>query len=108
MVCCAAFANFAKEMAPENEACKFQVDEAYPALLGLLRENLFQSLLREAALVYSGAKISLKKDDVPTLFPLVDVELTSVRRTTSLGSKASGRRKWTVTDTVSATFYLLT
>ena len=63
---------------------------------------MFRSRPREAALVYSGAKISLKKDDVPTLFPLVDVELmTSVRRTTSLGSKESGPRKWTVTDTVS-------
>ena len=77
-----------------------------------------------AALGYPDAKIYLKDDDVPTLFPKVEAMLTpSIRRirtqgamqaatraatTTSLGSKANGPHKRTVTDTVSAIFYLLT
>ena len=45
-----------------------------------------------AALGYPGAKISLKEDDVPTLFPVVEAMLMpSIRRTSTttvrLGSK---------------------
>ena len=79
---------------------------------------LFFFSSKMAAVGYSGAKIALKEDAVAILFPAVEAILTpSIRRirtpsatraatTTSLGSKASGPR--TVTDTVSANFYLLT
>ena len=50
-------------MAHENEAIKLQVDES--TCFDLEPEKM-------AALGYPGVKISLKEDDVPTLFPVVD------------------------------------
>ena len=104
-------ANFVKEIACENEALKFQADEAQTCL--------DRDPEKMAVLDYPGGKIYLKEDDEPILFPLVEAMLTpSIRRTrmqlatravtTSLGSKANGPRKWAVTDTVSAIFYFLT
>ena len=53
---------------------QIQVDKAQPALLAL--GNFFSIRTREgASLGYPDAKISLKEDDVPTLFPVVEVLL---------------------------------
>ena len=56
-----------------------------------LRENfLTATQTREgAALGYPGAKISLKEDDVPTLFPVVEAMLMPQIRRTQAATRAS-------------------
>ena len=56
---------------------KRQANEVQLALLVLRKILLTVIRTREGtALGYPGAKISLKQDDVPTLFPVVEVMLT--------------------------------
>ena len=55
---------------------KCQADEAQPGLLASRKLVSTMIQTREgAALGYHGAKISLKEDDVPTLFPIVEAML---------------------------------
>ena len=78
----------------ENEAFKLQANEA---------QTYFEhDLEKMAGLGYPGAKISLKEDNVPTLFPVAEAMLMLLIRRTqtqsatwaattmSLGSKATG------------------
>ena len=99
MTCCVAFgcnANSSKNRVTcgwfkfPTESTLFKKTNVKPtkhSRLCSLRENLFR--LRSgpekmAALGYPGAKISLKEDDVPTLFPVVEAMLMPpIRRTGS-------------------------
>ena len=59
-------------MALENEAFKLQVGEA--------QTYSDRNPQKMAVLGYPGAKISLKEDDVPTLFPVVDDCVDAINR----------------------------
>ena len=66
-----------------SKTSKLQTDEAQPALLAPKKTVSIAIQTREgAALGYPAAKISLKQDVVPTLFPVVEAMLmTAIRRT---------------------------
>ena len=70
--------------------CKRQADEAQSASLTL--RKLVSTAIRtreSAALGYLSAKISLKEEDVPTLFPVVEAMLISPIHRTQAGKRAS-------------------
>ena len=99
-------------MAYKDKAFQLQADEAQICF--------DRDPVKMTVLGYPGAKMSLKEDDVPILFIVLEAVLTpSIRRTrtqsatraattTSLGSNANGSCKRTFTDTVSAIFYFRT
>ena len=69
---------------------KHQADKAQPALLASRKLVLTVIRTREgAALGYPGAKISLSKDDVPTLFPVVEAMLMPPICRTQAATRAS-------------------
>ena len=69
---------------------KENVNEAQPALFTLRKPLSTAIRTREgAALGYSCAKISLKEDDVPTLFPVVEAMLMPPIHRTQAVTRAS-------------------
>ena len=70
---------------------KVNVQSTKHSRLCSLRENLFRLIrIREgAALGYPGANISLKEDDVPTLFPVVEAIMMPPIHRTQAATRAS-------------------
>ena len=68
--------NFPSQICLKKANFKLEADEAQSALLA--SRKLVSTVIRTrecAALGYPGAKISLKEDDVSTLFPVVEAML---------------------------------